>query len=319
MKSLVGHPGRRGVALLLTLLAVGLLSASTVYFIRMTRLEATVAENVRSFTQAHIFARAGLEGAMTILALDDGKYDASSEPWAKFDQAAALSPVILESGSFTGRIEDLSARFNINTVIDPKGLVVKERLAQLERLFDLLELDKSAIPALLDWLDPDDETRPGGAEESYYAHLPRPYPCGNGPFEHPGRPAQVKGWAPFLRPNEKGRTGPMDLITVHSDGLININTAGEAVLMSLDDGLTRAVAQEIITRRTAKPFAKLDELKETAGVTPQLFARLAGRLTVSSNWFLVVIEGRHREARVMLTAVVRRSGSGVKIVFYQLG
>jgi len=310
---------RPGVALLLTLAMVGLLTASALSFIRMTHIEAKLADNQLAFTQAEILAQAGLKGAMSVLAMDDPDFDALTDPWAGFERYAALASGLFDEGEFTGRIEDLSARFNLNFLIDHQGLVDMARLAQLQRLFALMEIDPAPIPALLDWLDGDEEPRLQGAENPYYLSLARPYPCGNGPLVTIGQLTLVKGFGPHELFGAEGRPGLAEVITVHSDGKININTAGEKVLMSLDNDLTAGVAREIMERRAFRPFEHLEEIRQISGLDPKAQSRLVGLISVTGSHFLIRVEGRFRQAKAPLTAIVERSGHGVRLVYYRAG
>jgi len=307
------------VALLLTLAMVGLLTASALSFIRMTHLEAKLADNQLAFTQAEILAQAGLKGAMAVLAMDDPDFDALTDSWAGFERYAALASGLFDEGEFTGRIEDLAGRFNINSLIDRQGLVDLARLAQLQRLFSLLEIDPAPIPAILDWLDPDEEPRLQGAENPYYLSLARSYPCGNGPLAAIGQLALIKGLGPREVYGTEERLGLADVLTVHSDGRININTAGEKVLMSLDDDLTAGAVREIMERRAFKPFEHLEEFRQISGLDPKAQSRVINLITVKGSHFLIKVEGRFRQARVPLTAVVHRSGRGVRLVYYRAG
>ncbi|MBW2086863.1 MAG: general secretion pathway protein GspK, partial [Deltaproteobacteria bacterium] len=188
---------RTGVALLLTLLVTGLLSASTLSFIRMANLEARVADNTYALTQAEILAQAGLRGAMALLSLDKKEYDDLTEPWADFNRFAAMASMLLEEGSFKGKIEDLSRRVNLNALLDKNGLVVLEKQNQVQRLFMLLELDPALMEPLLDWLDRDDDPRSNSSAEGlYYLSLERPYPCANGPLETLGQLTLLKDFTP---------------------------------------------------------------------------------------------------------------------------
>ncbi|MBW1710755.1 MAG: pilus assembly PilX N-terminal domain-containing protein [Deltaproteobacteria bacterium] len=68
---------RKGIALLITLLVTGLLSASALSFIRMANLEARVADNTYTLAQAEILAQAGLKGAIAL----PGLISTDSRPW----------------------------------------------------------------------------------------------------------------------------------------------------------------------------------------------------------------------------------------------
>ena len=318
-KQALSGVNRRGVALILTLLIVGLLSASVISFIKATHLEAKMADNMFCFTQAEILAQAGLKGAMTVLAMDDSDVDGLTDTWAGFPTVAAMAGSLFEEGSITGSIEDLSSRFNPNYLIDDAGLLVIERQEQLERILTLLEIETSPIPALLDWLDTDDVTRTDGAENQYYLSLNSPYPCANGEISTLGQLSLIAGLTREILYGTEQRTGLVSFLTVNSDGYININTASEEMLMCLDDDLTQAVAQEIMERRAAASFQKLDDLSEISGLTPEIRARIIGFLSVSSSHFLIKVEGNFREARVAVTAIVERDDEGVKLIYYKVG
>lgn len=299
---------RKGVALLLTLLIVGLLSASVLSFLRMTHLEAKVAVNTYDFAQAEILAQAGLKGAMLFLAMDSNKnVDDLSEDWAQFGLYATMAAGFFDEGAFTGTIEDLSARFNVNALVDRAGLVDEEyRQPQLERLFSLLELEPEPIPAIIDWLDKNDEPRPYGAENSYYLSLEDPYPCANGPIDTLGQLSLIKGLTPELLYGTEEKEGLLPYLTVYpkeGESKINVNTAGPRILMSLHENLTEDIAQAIINYRAETPFQNIKELK--GFMSPDMFSHIVGGelVDVKSSHFLIYIEGRFREARVRITAM----------------
>ena len=309
---------RRGAALLLTLLVVGLLSASVITFIRSVHLDAVVADNARARAQAEVVARTGLLGAMALLAQDDAQVDALTDDWARFEELAPQANILIEEGSFDGRIEDLSARVNINYLLDDSGLVREENLRQLVRLFELLNLDSRLVDAVVDWLDRDDEPRDNGAENPYYLSLSNPYPCGNGPLAAVGQLARIRGLTPEALYGDENRPGLLSLLTVNSSGKINVNTAGDLVLMSLDEEISRTTAEEIISRRREKSFEKLDELREIPGITPEVFNRIINLLTVNSSYYLIGMEGRFRQAGALVTAIVERGPEGVRLLYYRL-
>ena len=276
---------RRGVALILTILIVALVSASVLSFIRLAELDARVAENVYAFTQAEVLAHSGLKGAMLLLAMDEKEYDALNDPWANFDQYAMLAGGLFEEGTFAGRIEDLSARIGINSLVDGNNLVLTERADMLTRLFNLLGHDPAPVDALLDWLDRDSEPRANGAEDPYYSSLDQPYPCGDGALASLGQLGLIRGFTPALLYGTDSSKGISEYLTVHSQGLVNINTAGETVLQCLDDDLTPSVAQEIMELRAAEPFYRLDDLKRITGLTPEARLRIGPLVGSERDFF----------------------------------
>ncbi|MBW2090988.1 MAG: type II secretion system minor pseudopilin GspK [Deltaproteobacteria bacterium] len=316
---------RRGVALLISLLVTGLLSASALSFIRTANLEGQVADNTYALTQAEIIAQAGLKGAMALLAMDKRDYDALNEPWADFNRFAAMANVFFEEGGFKGKIEDLSRRINLNMLITNKGMVDLQRRAQVERLFALLDLDTELVEPILDWLDADDEPRPNrGAENNEYLLLEKPYPCANGPLETPGQLTLIKGLTPQIVYGSGEKRGLSDLVTAYLDeskkpGRININTADPIILMSLNEDLTQSLAKEIVEYRESHPFKTPEALRDGFGIDPELFNNIFPLISVNSSHFLIRIEGLFRQARVVVTGVVKRDDKGISLIYYKTG
>ncbi len=88
---------------------------------------------------------------------------------------------------------------------------------QITRLLEplLIELNvenpQALIAALLDWLDPDEEPREGGAESEYYQGLESPYDAKNGPLDSIEELLLVKGWtAALLYGEDVNRNGILD-------------------------------------------------------------------------------------------------------------
>ena len=128
------------------------------------------------------------------------------------------------------------------------------------------------VNCILDWIDPDDNPRIQGAENSYYQDLSPSYYVKNGPIDDLSELLLIKGITPELywgitstnyqpgaiRPpgSRFGRNatlpsytvGLTSLFTPLSRGKININTASPEVLQ-LVPGMTPEFAQAIVSAR----------------------------------------------------------------------
>lgn len=312
---------RPGIALLLTLLVTGVLASSTLAFLRMANLEAKVTDNTYVLTQAELMAQAGLKGAMGILAADDFELDTFNDPWAKYGSYAAVSSALFEEGGFSGEIIDLSGRISLNDMLLENGLINPAKKAQLERLLILLDLEPGLAAPIMDWLDADDELQhgPWGAERGYYQVLNPSYEPANGPLDSLGQLLLIKDMTSAILYGSKERVGLAEFIAASSGGKINVNTAGQLVLMSLDEDLTFNLAEEIILRRETEPFISLADFRDRMGLSPDLFNRIVGLTQVKSTHFLVRVEGRFRQAVIKLTAVLERSEDNVILVYYKTG
>lgn len=85
------------------------------------------------------------------------------------------------------------------------------------------------------------------------------------------------------------------------EGLVNINTAPEAVLLAL--GLPPDATRAVLDRQSTG-FTRLSELAEIPGVTNEVLAPVADRVTTSSSTFVVRVVGTEGAATVSLEAVV---------------
>ncbi|MEQ9411382.1 MAG: type II secretion system protein GspK [Fuerstiella sp.] len=96
-----------------------------------------------------------------------------------------------------------NSKFNVNTLLQLDQL--EEALPEEERL-GLAYLAMASIPnmtddlvdAILDWLDSDEDRRPGGAESDYYETLPIAYSCKNGPMDSIDELLKIQGVTPEL-------------------------------------------------------------------------------------------------------------------------
>jgi len=117
--------------------------------------------------------------------------------------------------------------------------------------------------------------------------------------------------------------GVRDMYTVHSNGLVNINTAGESVLTvilaaaNISDPKPEDMAKAIIDfrRDSAKEdidndqaFRNVGELSQVEGLSGPMISRLQSlqRLTTTSSNFRIIAEGNYGSAHRTIEAVVSR-------------
>jgi general secretion pathway protein K len=313
--------GRRepaGVALLLTLLILTLLVVTGLELGRAVGVEANLAGNFRDLTQAAYIAQSGVEIARALIQQDDPSFDALNEQWAQFEILAYLSRQYFPEGHFAGRTIDENAKFNPNGLVDAYGMVNAKKKNQLERLLSLLGHNPEWSDALLDWLDPDDQKRPLGAEGDYYRSQEKPYPCKNGPLDSLEEILLVKGMDPSIFWGTEERPGIRQYLTVHSDGRININTASVPVLMSLSPAVDQTMAQAVVDLRQEKPFRRPDELRALSG-WEAVYPQISSEISVQSNYFSAEVQGSYREARAVVQTVIKREGKKTRLLYWRAG
>lgn len=307
------------MALLAALTVVALLVALVLPFNQKARVDVALAANVRDELKALYIAQSGLALAMAALRADTTpEADGQADQWASFRAYSAGSEGLFSEGSFEGEILDENAKVNINRVVDDSGEIDEARAKQLERLFGLLGLDQAQIDSVFDWLDGDSDTRPFGAENDWYQEEGRTG-CRNGPLTNLAELLQVKGITEEVFFGAGESPGLKDVLTVSSDGAVNLNTASQLVIASLSEDLDQSMAANLVSARQGKTYEKLDEITEDVpGFRADLISEIEGLVTLKSSTYNVEIMATCHEARKFLRAEVRRAGTVVGVASMRL-
>ncbi len=306
----------RGVALLIVLVIVALLAALVVDFGYSSRVDLTLADLYENSQKARTIVKSGFYFGRALLLADTNGYDGPKDLWTRTDLISFV-PMFLEEGeAIRGSITDENSKFNLNSLVNSRGKVEELSYAQFQRLLTVLNIDTGLADAVVDWIDPDDKTMPMGAERNYYLSEGRT--CKNAPLDSIAELLLVKGFTRDLLWGTRTSKGLIDYVTCLSDGKININTASEEVLRSLDDEMDQALAQSIIARRNEQPFETTNDMRDMQSMPALLFSRILSRITVSSNYFSIRMEGNVNKASVRLDAVVKRSGQNVTPLYWRL-
>src|SRR5205085_6993531 len=185
--------GERGIALLLSLLVMVLLTVIVIEFTFSTQVDYRRAAMWVNGRRAALVADGGVMLASEVLRQDSlfGITDSLSDIWAR-----ELPPIDTGAGMLSVRIEDEQSKLNLNTLatgaLSPAG-------RQFQSLLDKLQLDPSLAYPLADWLDKNHDPGPGlGAEDDWYASATPPYLPRNGMMRSYAELALVRGFTPAV-------------------------------------------------------------------------------------------------------------------------
>jgi general secretion pathway protein K len=270
------HPGgdSRGVALIMVLWVIAILSLVVTEFSFSMRTEVNITRNFQEELQLYAMAEGGIQRAVAELVY---KHDSRIQQWRKSFKIEEIPPeqkewvtdgrdysLTFQKGECAIRIMGEAGKMNINAVSE----------GTLRRVVKNLGLDEETqgivVDSILDWRDPDDLYRLNGAENEYYRGLPEPYDCKNGNLDSVEELLLIRGVTPeifFGKRREKAEEGedtePMgfkDIFSIYATGeQIDINSAALPVLKVVL-GIPSAVAQQIIKAREEKGFESQQDL-----------------------------------------------------------
>lgn len=253
----------RGFALVITLLITALLVALTAQFIDEVYVDTSISHNYVAAQQASILAASGVKGGVKLLQISQQKQPGFT---SLLDLWAGPLTFEEEQGKLSIAITEESGKFNLNSIVLPNGTLNQPYYDMAVRLFKQLGLSQDLLDGLIDWVDSNEEPRPGGAESGYYSRLKPPYRAKNAPLETVEELRLIKGFDSATI----GKLRPF--VTVYADvpgapsTTINVNTAPKEVLMALSDKMTEDLAGRILDRRKTTPFKSAAELAQVAGM-----------------------------------------------------
>lgn len=309
------HP-QRGMVLVLTLVVITILAVLVLEFNYLMRVEVEIAGNYRDSLKAYYLANSGVNFAYLILRDDEHPEYDSDEEWT---ETKLPTEVEEKEGKITYQIKDECGKINVNSLLTKKGKIDDRKKAVLERLFEVLEIDKKLADVVCDWIDEDDEIRDFGAEDSYYSNLENPYPCKDGPLGTIDELFLLKGFDDeAFYGKEKERGSLNSYLTIYGDGKVNINTASFPVLQALHSDIDESLAQEIVEYREEHPFKKITDLKEVFGIDDRLYNKISPLITVKSSFFQVYATGSLGEARKRIETILERKGKTLEIKYWRI-
>lgn len=210
-------------------------------------------------------------------------------------------------------ISSENAKLNINKLISKEGAVNKKQ----EKIFKNF-ISKNNLPfvdkdILYDWIDEDNIKRPKGAESNYYLTTNK-HKSANQKLLSLGELTLLKN-TPFTKDNI---SDIKDLITLTSDGRININYAPYKVLLALHKNITKKQAENIIrSRKKINGFKSLAEFKKLSGIKDADFKEIKTLISVENNYFLIYALGNYKNIKTEIEAVVLKASDKFKILKYR--
>lgn len=296
-----GIPGRppgsgcEGSALIVTLLLIAILTGLVVDFVYEVYIDTSSLSNWSNAQRASLIARSGQTLSSEFIArIRDEKYT---------DRREVMLPVPLDLGngvSLIVKLEDESARFDINSIIFQNGTTDEKALSSLKKLCEYLTINPSLVDSIADWIDPDSEPRLIDSENG----------AKNAPLWSMEELKLVHG----MDSESFSKISPF--VTVYrTTSEININTAELPVLMCLHPEMTETLARSIIDWREITPFEDPNEVQNISGMSA-IGVQLKGKISVKASSFRVTAYAAVNDITRITESVMDSSSS---ITFWREG
>ena len=288
---------QRGVALITAMLITALVASVALGLAWDSSLDIRRTMVLLHRDQAAHVAMGAESWVQSILTRDlqESETDHLGEIWA-----SELPGLPIEGGEVFGNIEDLQGRFNINNLVDGDE-IDEAALDQFRRLLEALGIDPRFAGVTADWIDADQEVSfPDGAEDSLYSTQIPPYRTADRPIADISELAAIDGM------NKE----TFDLLAPHITALpgrtrINVNTATNAVLLSLSESLTAGDVERLMQERADAGFTDVTNTFSSL-VEPEVL----NQLEEVSEYFQLKVSVRIDTVRVTYSTTFQRGPRG---------
>ena len=331
-----------GVALVVILLVVAIVSILATEMIARLQLNIARTVNIKDNNQAYWYAIGAEQfaqkslGELKTLSPDNMNL---SQPWAqKFEYP-------IDSGGIQAELIDLQACFNLNTLgplvkledppppppdPDPNPNAAPQNPAQA--FYNLLIKSSDNVDSytaetlrdsLIDWLDADGNITGLGAEDADYESLTVPYVAANALMTNKSELRLVKGIEPGILRNI------LPFVCVIPDQQfnslqLNINTVTEenAAVLAAMLNLDVEDASRIIASRPEEGFENTNDFfTEPEIVALNLTPQQKEWFTIKTNYFMLRIKTRYNEASFKMTSIFKLDDgeNGVSVISREFG
>jgi general secretion pathway protein K len=261
----------RGLALLMVLWVLAVLSVIVLSFAFMARTEVYSTISFRDGMEKKFLAEAAIErGIMELFYRNANKNQISALEGSEIVRIdGRFNDGELGDSKYSFSIADESGKININSLTDANGIILNSLIVNLGISGDTAS---TIVDSILDWKDADNLNRLHGAEDTYYESLPVPYKAKNDKLDTLEELLLVKGMTPEILFGNGSRPGLINYLTVYSKGsTINLNAAAKEVIMALPN-MTSSMADRIVEFRDS---AELRGQQDVIAIVGDVFKIIA--------------------------------------------
>ncbi len=281
---------KKGSALVVVLATVALIVALLSEFIYSVYTSTISFDYWQKSQGLSLAARSGLVLASRAITQVGGIYNLSPN-----DSIFIPVPKVPDAyrGSLTLRAYDENARFNLNSLVFQNGQVNPAGYESFKRLLRTLKIDEEVADLIVDWLDRDNDPRMSGSEEG----------AKNAYFDALDEIYQIKGL------KVQDIEALWDYVTVYGydridSPLVNINSASVPVIMSIDNRISREMADRILNYRSLEPFKDPADITKVSGFEGPIGQSMIGKIAVRVRRLRVFSEAEVDRVKRTIECVV---------------
>lgn len=308
---------QKGIALLMTLWLMVILTIMVLSFSLMTKTEAHSTLSYKDGTENKFLARAGMERAITEILYRNvyKNQNITMQGFEVFHTDGTPYTGKIGDGNYKVAITDESGKLDINALSDASGVILNNLLVNMGVQKETAD---TIVDSILDWKDADDLHRLHGAENDYYMSLPHPYKAKNTGFDTLEELFLVKGVPSDILYGNDQQKGLINFITVYSrSGKININVASREILMAIP-GMTADMAENIIFGRQNKASGNIQDAQANLGAGYSAISPYIG--TGESNIFTIDVVGykdNEKKGYAIRATVIIEGNNKYRFAYYK--
>ncbi|MFQ3574224.1 MAG: type II secretion system protein GspK [Thermodesulfovibrionales bacterium] len=209
-------------------------------------------------------------------------------------------------GSLVVTAYDENGRFNLNSLVYQNGQYNPANYEGFKRLLVYLGLQQRIADCIVDYLDRDREERYDNAEEGsknqYLDTIDEIYQI-----------ACLKG---------SDIDTMINYVTVYGydrrdSSVININSAPIPVIMTIDERITRDLAERIVNYRNLEPFKNSTDILKVSGFEGALGQSMLGKIAVKVRNMRIVSSAEQNGIRRIIETVVELRGRSHAVRYWR--
>ncbi|MBL4790544.1 MAG: type II secretion system minor pseudopilin GspK [Kordiimonadaceae bacterium] len=301
-----------GAILITVMLTVAIMSVVAVTILEQVGYSIRVSANAEASNQARWYALSTEDWAQSqlqALRLDNSD-DRQEQEGGSSGFVGARTSLLIGDMRVNSSLRPLRNCFNLNSLVSDsetgKDATNKVALAQFERLMKGLDISgyvaERVAASTADWIDPDSETQPYGAEDYDYSGQVIPHRTGNVPMADVSELRAIKGVTPALY-----RQIRPFVCTLPNNKISKINlntlTSQEAPLIDMlfEEDAIGSAAEAIISARPIGGFSDLQQLLSIPGLA-QFDVDTKGKenFTLKAQYFVMTTTVEAKRAYIEL-------------------